>query len=329
MDKVAIAIPVYSNAEVVRWVIDSVLNQTHDNLSITVFDNGFADGLTEVSEVLGRFEDKRLSIVKNPTNVGHYENFRKCFREVSNHPYGMVLPADIALLSKSVETLMSRMRESSSEIAYSSAVHFGDLERASAFMLSPESGFQEDNGFVSETFKSSEIIAEFTSDLNLGGEYNRFSIFGSLGKGYLFHRVGNLESKYGFHAWEHQNSILFAAPANRITLTKHFLQVALTGLEKSPGLERPRTDWTRIETIMASYETITHLRNENHIFSGKLDREKLRSNHLKLLDHYKDVYGFHRFVAAVIKAVLRLHLSDSRALHFIFSLLVLIRFRAK
>lgn len=326
-EKIALAIPAYTNATVLQWVVDSILSQTHENLSLTVFDNGFPDGLHEVSRALDGYDDERLTVIKNKKNVGAGENYRNCFQVVCREPYGMVLPADIALMPQSLKMLMSQIQETGSEIAYPSAVLFDNFDEAYTFVLSPGRAPQDHAQAICETLKSSEVIEEFSGPLNLGGEYNRFSVFGSLGKGYLFRSVRDLRSRYKFHGWEQQNSMVFASGANQVTITNAYMQVALTGLEKSPGAERSSTDWSRVETILASYETVNLLRNQRNFFSSKLDREKLRINHLNLLEHYIDVYGFHKFAAAVIKAALLFRLSDSSALRFIFALLGLFRSR--
>lgn len=327
MDKVAIGIPAYRNPEVLRWVLESVLQQPHDDIRIFVFDNCFAESFDEVKKLILEIDDERITYTANEKNIGPRENYKRCFEAISNYSYGMVLSADYGLAPEALEILSNEIKRSSVDIAYP------DVLLAKSLVTVPEltssKNLASDKGAIRgvELLSSSEQIAEFFGPLNFGGEYTRFCFVGALAKGHLFRGLSGIHSPYRFHGWEFQMSILLASRAKDIALVHQPLLVSITGLPKSSQTVRPATDWTRLEPILATYETVQGLAKKGLGKSFELGRAEIRKRHLDLLDHYLSEYGQHRIVAWVAKGVLSLGISSPFALGAVFSLLA--RFRSK
>lgn len=327
MEQIALAIPAYRNPEAVSWVVESVLRQSHEDVRVFVFDDGFSVGFREVRETLRIFGDERFMYRANARNLGHLENYRRCFAAVSSFPYGMVMPADVGLLPQSLEILLACMKESHAEIAYAPAKLFKRLEEARAITSSRANASFLKKPIKTQAIPALNLLSEFFSDKNVAGEYTRFSVLGALGEGHLFHPLASLCSPYRFHGWEFQSSMFFAAGAKNITILREELRIAVTGLEKFGTAQRPKTDWTRIEPILATYETATWLLNRNSKSSSPRSPGEISHAHLKLLSHYSKVYGQHRVVARVLKIIVSLSFSNSSVLRLIFSLLVRCRSR--
>lgn len=327
MKQIAIGIPAYRNPETLSWVVESLLQQSHRNVKVFVFDNGFAEGFHEAKQALQGLGDNRLVYRANSKNLGPLKNYRRCFAEVANYPYGMVLPSDIALFPETLEILVGALRDTNAQIAFAPGKLFETHNEASKFLSASSDFFSGREKFETEKIASSRLITEFYGDGNLGGEYQRFSFVGSLGEGHLFSQLGLLHSCYQFHGWEFQNSMLLASKAKHIVLLRKQLRVAVTGLEKFGGARRPTTDWTRIEPILATFETANRLRKKNRNFPSHMGLEVLRNRHSKLLKHYVKLYGQHKVAAWATYAILSLRLSNAQVLRLIFC--VLIRFRSR
>lgn len=322
MEGIAVGIPAYRHPEAVSWVVGSFLRQTYENITVFVFDDGFPEGFGGVNEALRDIRDRRLIYRSNYRKLGHLENYRRCFATVSSYQYGMVLPADVGLLPRSLEVLTSSLRETGAEIAFGRAMRFKDLHEASAITSASSDSLSGPEIGETESITSLNLVNEFLGDMNLSGEYNRFSVLGALGRGHLFRPLASLSSPYRFHGWEFQNSMIFASQASQINLLRGELRVAVTGLKKYSGAQRPASDWTRVEHILATYETAAHLREKDSYFSSRLNLEKVRGDHLRRLRHYSKVYGQHKVVAWATRIILLSPISRPLALRFFFSLLV-------
>ena len=73
---VTIAIPTYNRANAyLPQALESVFNQTYQNLEIIVADNCSTD---ETEQVVRAFDDPRLRYVKQPNNIGAFNNWSFC-----------------------------------------------------------------------------------------------------------------------------------------------------------------------------------------------------------------------------------------------------------
>ena len=72
---VTIAIPTFNRAALLRGCIQSALAQTYRNLEMLVSDNASTD---DTASVLLEFNDKRLRVMKQETNIGLLPNWNAC-----------------------------------------------------------------------------------------------------------------------------------------------------------------------------------------------------------------------------------------------------------
>lgn len=329
MHEIAVAFPAYRNPDVLRWSVESILVQSHTNVRVFVFDNSYPDGFDDVKAILEDVRDPRCSYSANRKNFGPQENYRRCFAAVARYPYGMVLPADIGLLPRSLEILIGSLQAADAEIAFSPATLFEGLHEAAEFTSGLSKSSSKLETYGTKTIPAVNLVGEFFGNRNMGGEYTNFSVFGALGEGDLFRRLALLRSPYRFHGWEFQNSMLFASQARQINLLDQKLQVAVTGLKKYAGTQRPESDWTRLEPILATFETANRIREENSHFASQWSFKRIKEAHSKLLAHYSRFYGQHKVASSLMRIILCSGLTNSRALSAFFSAIIRFRFQSR
>ncbi len=66
-EKVSVIMPVYNNGKYLKECLESVINQTYKNLEIIIIDDKSSDNSLEV---ISRFNDKRIKIIKLRKNSG-------------------------------------------------------------------------------------------------------------------------------------------------------------------------------------------------------------------------------------------------------------------
>lgn len=67
---VSVIIPVYNGARYIAEAVNSILNQTYQNLELLVLDNGSTDRTADILNTLAQ-QDSRLSVLFHPTPLGH------------------------------------------------------------------------------------------------------------------------------------------------------------------------------------------------------------------------------------------------------------------
>lgn len=87
---VCICIPTYNAEKTIAATLSSVLGQTYQNLVIQVIDNNSTDGTIAVVE---SFADDRITLHRNPVNVGGEGNFNRCI-ELAKGKYTAIYHAD-------------------------------------------------------------------------------------------------------------------------------------------------------------------------------------------------------------------------------------------
>jgi glycosyltransferase involved in cell wall biosynthesis len=88
--RVSVCIPLYEKADYVARTIDSVLSQTFTDFELVVLDNASTDGS---AEVVDRYDDPRLRVVRNAETLPMIENFDATVRE-TRAPLVKLLNAD-------------------------------------------------------------------------------------------------------------------------------------------------------------------------------------------------------------------------------------------
>lgn len=86
-DLVTIGIPVRNGGEQLRIALDSVLAQTHRNITVLISDNCSTDNTCEIAEEYAA-RDYRVKLVRQPVNLGICGNFRYLLHAATS-PYFM------------------------------------------------------------------------------------------------------------------------------------------------------------------------------------------------------------------------------------------------
>ena len=87
---VSIVIPVFNRETLVQEAIESALKQTYDNIEIVVVDNCSTD---KTWEVLQKYNNPKIKIFRNNTNIGPVLNWKKGI-ELSSGEYIKLLFSD-------------------------------------------------------------------------------------------------------------------------------------------------------------------------------------------------------------------------------------------
>lgn len=90
MPLVCICIPVYNAEATIAATLRSVLAQTYTNLSVLVVDNQSTDATVDV---VSGFDDPRITLHRNPLNVGGEGNFNRCI-QLATGKYTAIYHAD-------------------------------------------------------------------------------------------------------------------------------------------------------------------------------------------------------------------------------------------
>ena len=72
---ITVAIPTYNSEKYVKETIQGVIEQTYKDIEILIVDNASTDRTVEIAK---SFDDRRIRIIKNDSNIGGYANFNKC-----------------------------------------------------------------------------------------------------------------------------------------------------------------------------------------------------------------------------------------------------------
>lgn len=152
-DLVTIGIPVRNGGEQLRIALDSVLAQTHKNITVLISDNCSTDNTCEIADEYAA-RDSRVKLVRQPENLGIHGNFRYLLHAATS-PYFMwachddrwsptFIEKNLANLKTDPEAIGSVSRvilispEGNRTIARGTGEYPGDgMERVKAFLEHP------------------------------------------------------------------------------------------------------------------------------------------------------------------------------------------------
>jgi len=117
MSKVSICIPTYNGAKYLEACLDSVLNQTYQDIEILVIDDQSTDNTIEIIENYAE-TDKRIVLIKNQLNLGLVGNWLKCI-ELSTGVWIKFLFQDDLLAPTCVSRLVTAGEASDCPIVFS------------------------------------------------------------------------------------------------------------------------------------------------------------------------------------------------------------------
>lgn len=90
--QVCICIPAYNAGDTLADTLDSILRQTYRDLKIVVVDNASTDSTAEIASSFAA-NDARVSVSRNPRNVGGEGNFSRCI-ELASGDYTAIFHSD-------------------------------------------------------------------------------------------------------------------------------------------------------------------------------------------------------------------------------------------
>lgn len=96
---VSVCIPTYNNKDYIDETLKCVLDQTHRNIEVIITDDCSTDGTVEI---IRNYNDPRINIFINSTNIGLLSNFTKALSYASGK-YLMLLCADDGIELDAVE----------------------------------------------------------------------------------------------------------------------------------------------------------------------------------------------------------------------------------
>lgn len=104
--RVSVIMPMYNAAETVTAAIESILNQTFENLEFIVIDDGSTDHSADIVNKLAR-RDRRIKLVRQPHN-GFVESL-VIATELAQAPFIARMDADDISISKRIETQVATL----------------------------------------------------------------------------------------------------------------------------------------------------------------------------------------------------------------------------
>jgi len=130
---VTVIIPLYNAEQYIAEAIQSILNQTYENIELLVIDDASTDN--SLAEAI-KFENKNVKIFTQ-ANKGASAARNYGLREVKGE-YIQFLDADDLLSSTKIEEQIKVLLENPTKIAICPTIHFFDGERISGKMASDE-----------------------------------------------------------------------------------------------------------------------------------------------------------------------------------------------
>jgi glycosyltransferase involved in cell wall biosynthesis len=112
-EEISICIPAYKRASLLKEAIESALGQnTIINYKVIVVDDDCSIGVTETSNIIADFSDRKLVYYKNTKNIGLFGNMNRCF-ELAKTKYVALLHDDDLLKNNYIETISKYLHRKS------------------------------------------------------------------------------------------------------------------------------------------------------------------------------------------------------------------------
>lgn len=109
----------YNRAVFLRDCLQSILNQSFGDFTVTVLDNHSEE---DIVGVVNSFNDGRLKLIVNPTNIGAYENWMKAY-DLASADYMMVFHDDDCMSPRMLERQVQLFKKYSDASQVSAGVN--------------------------------------------------------------------------------------------------------------------------------------------------------------------------------------------------------------
>lgn len=148
--KVTVAIPTFNRLELLKRSVESVRQQSYENLEILISDNDSTDG-TRV--YLQSLKDSRIKIILNDKNIGMAANWEKCLQHASGEYFLLMSDDDALTHSNALEKLVSGFE---ADAIFDVGVVFSAVKLESA-----NKGSMQCTHYDGALCKAEELIADF------------------------------------------------------------------------------------------------------------------------------------------------------------------------
>ena len=104
-EKVTIAIPTFNRSALLVMAVRSALAQTYENIEVLVSDNASTD---DTFLRLAEISDRRLTVIKQPCNLGMVANWNTCLEKASGQ-FIILVSDDDYLESRAIEKMLAEL----------------------------------------------------------------------------------------------------------------------------------------------------------------------------------------------------------------------------
>lgn len=131
---VTIMIPTYNQENYICDAIKSALSQSYENLEIIVCDDSSTDN---TYNILKKYNDKRLKILRNENNLGRVKNYRHILYNLANGEYVINLDGDDYFLDNQyIQKCVDLIKKHNLDLVFSNQIiRYADFERKTDMKL--------------------------------------------------------------------------------------------------------------------------------------------------------------------------------------------------
>jgi glycosyltransferase involved in cell wall biosynthesis len=158
---VSVCIPTYNRAALLRQAIGSVLEQCFQDFEIVIYDNASTD---DTGEVVRSFADERIRYFRNGKNLGHRENWKRCFRAAQGS-YLAPLPDDDMMLPENLSKKIEFLRQNPHVGLVHSKYHV--IDQDSQILIRDTNWGHGTNRAVDSLEKREDLLVAFINTINL------------------------------------------------------------------------------------------------------------------------------------------------------------------
>jgi glycosyltransferase involved in cell wall biosynthesis len=121
---VSVCIPAYNNEKYIKDTIESILNQTYQNIELVVVDDCSTDSTWDI---ISSIEDPRMKAYKNEQNLGMSGNWNKCL-SLTTGEFVKLICADDVMDNNAIEIEAKAMAQNPTAVLVESDTRLVDVE---------------------------------------------------------------------------------------------------------------------------------------------------------------------------------------------------------